>query len=143
MSSAMAHSSVVAVVSVAAPNMSWNHAKFNNCKHDCPPYMCKQWKKSKVDVYWTGYYTCANRESIQMRRNDDGTNDLRREREGEGVFLLQPEKHVKQVLVLMTRKGRCTLFLFGFLDDTADYVLDLIVAPPQIARGSAQPPCQP
>jgi hypothetical protein len=28
MSSAMAHSSVVAVVSVAAPNMSWNYEKF-------------------------------------------------------------------------------------------------------------------
>ncbi|CAN6324877.1 unnamed protein product [Urochloa humidicola] len=81
------------------------------------------------------------RESSQG--NDDGTDDLRCEREGKGVFLLQPEKHVKQVLIFEAGKGRGTLFLFALQDDATDYVLDPIAAPPQIARGTAHPPCQP
>ncbi|CAN6300479.1 unnamed protein product [Urochloa humidicola] len=52
--------------------------------------------------------------------NDDGTDNLRCERGRKGVFLLQPEKHVKQVLVFKASKSRGTLFLFSLQDDAAD-----------------------
>ena len=77
---------------------------------------------------------------------DNGADDLRGEGQGEGSFLLQPEKHVEQVLVLniVTCDGSgSTPLRHALLDDAGGDALGPGVAPPQITRGAAQPTRQP
>lgn len=81
-----------------------------------------------ISVFWITY-------------RDDGADGLSREGEDEGVFLLQREKHVKQVLVF--NNGRDISLLLALLDDATNDAVDSGVAPSQVAHGAAEPPDQP
>ncbi|BAS78104.1 Os02g0278450, partial [Oryza sativa Japonica Group] len=78
-----------------------------------------------------------------VTHGNKGGDDLRRERGGEAVFLLQSQQHAEQIIVFVFRAdaGVTPLLLLALLDDRADDPRHLRVAPPQAALGAAaQPP---